>query len=58
MLKTEFKDIDGDGYLTVSDALVLLHIIVNIKNNANIDFNGDGQCNLLDVIVIFKSIFL
>lgn len=49
-------DINGDGMITVSDALTALKAVVNSSYAANADMNGDGHVNLLDVIRILKQI--
>ncbi len=49
-------DIDGDGTVTVLDALMLIRAIVNDETIENGDVNGDGKVGLADVIRIMKLI--
>ena len=49
-------DIDGDGTVTVLDALMLLRAIVNEDFVENGDLNGDGKVTLIDVIRVIKLI--
>nr|MBQ5810942.1 dockerin type I repeat-containing protein [Clostridia bacterium] len=49
-------DIDGDGNLTVADALTLLKTVVNHQTIKNGDVNGDGKVGLADVIRVLKLI--
>ena len=49
-------DMNGDGVLTVFDALALLKEVVNNNVVVNADMNGDKVTNLLDVIRLFKKI--
>ena len=53
---TVVGDIDGDGLVTVLDALMLIRTIVNDETVNNGDINGDGKVGLLDVIRILKLI--
>ncbi len=53
---TVVGDIDGDGMVTVLDALILVRAIVNDETVKNGDINGDGKVGLLDVIRIMKLI--
>ena len=47
-------DIDGDGNVSVSDALTLIKSVVNGKTVKNGDVNGDGKVDLVDVIRVMK----
>lgn len=49
-------DIDGDGIVTITDALTLLRAVVNDQTLVNGDLNGDGKVSLIDVIRVFKLI--
>jgi len=49
-------DIDGNGVVTVLDALKLIRAIVNDETIENGDINGDGKVGLADVIRIMKLI--
>ncbi|MBQ4556496.1 MAG: discoidin domain-containing protein [Clostridia bacterium] len=49
-------DIDGDGSVTIKDALDLIRVIVNNHTVENGDVNGDGKINLADVIRVMKKI--
>ncbi|MBQ6892600.1 MAG: dockerin type I repeat-containing protein, partial [Clostridia bacterium] len=49
-------DIDGDGSVTIKDALDLIRAIVNDQTVENGDVNGDGKVDLADVIRVFKLI--
>ena len=49
-------DIDGDGMVTVLDALILVRAIVNDETIKNGDMNGDGKVGLVDVIRVIKLI--
>ena len=49
-------DMDGDGVLTVLDALTILKMIVNGALSKLADVNEDGTVNLTDAIRIFKEI--
>jgi len=53
---TVVGDIDGDGLVTVLDALMLIRTILNDETVNNGDINGDGKVGLLDVIRILKLI--
>ncbi|MBQ7661229.1 MAG: hypothetical protein IJS44_04175, partial [Clostridia bacterium] len=47
-------DIDGDGSITLKDALDLIRAIVNDKTVENGDLNGDGKVSIADVIRVMK----
>lgn len=49
-------DIDGDGNVTVTDALMLIRAVTNARFVENGDVNGDGKVGLVDVIKVMKSI--
>ena len=50
-------DADGDGVITVSDALRALRAMLNgCVFDVGMDMNGDGKLTLLDIILILKSI--
>lgn len=50
-------DADGDGVITVSDALLVLRTLLNGgAADEYTDMNGDGELTLLDIILILKSI--
>ncbi len=52
--ETIVGDINGDGVLSVMDALKVLTSVVNGTELESADMNGDGTINLLDVIRILK----
>ena len=47
-------DMDGNGMVTVADALVLIKEVVNKTSIENGDVNGDGKVGLADAIRIMK----
>lgn len=49
-------DIDGDGNVTIKDALDLIRVILNDETIANGDVNGDGKVGLADVVRVMKLI--
>ena len=49
-------DIDGDGFVSIADALKLIRVILNNQTIANADVNGDGKVGIADVIRIMKLI--
>ena len=49
-------DIDGDGIVTIADALMLVCVVVNDETVENGDINGDGRIGLVDAIRILKLI--
>ena len=49
-------DINGDGIVTVLDAMKLIRAIVNDETIENGDVNGDGKVGLIDVIRVMKLI--
>ena len=58
-LKMEEKvigDVNGDGIVTVADALVIIRALLNDISLPNADLNGDGKLSLVDVIRVIKLI--
>ena len=53
---TVVGDLDGDGFVSIADALKLIRVILNNQTIANADVNGDGKVGLADVIRIMKLI--
>ena len=49
-------DFDGDGSVTIKDALVLIRAIVNDQTIENGDISGDGKISLIDVLRVMKLI--
>ncbi len=49
-------DIDGDGAITVYDAVVSLKAVINGLELDRADMNGDGEITLIDVLRILKSV--
>ena len=49
-------DINGDGYVTIADVLLLINSIVNNQFVENGDVNGDGIVGLADAIRVMKLI--
>ena len=47
-------DINGDGEITVFDALTALRALLNGRTVDNADMNGDGKLSLLDIIKILR----
>ncbi len=56
LTKEILGDIDGDGRVTIKDALDLIRVILNDKTIENGDVNGDGKVGLADVIRIMKLV--
>lgn len=49
-------DVDGDGEVTLKDALMLLRMVTNEQFTENGDINLDGKISLVDVIRVVKQI--
>ena len=50
-------DADGDGAITVSDALLVLRTLIGGgAADEYTDMNGDGELSLLDIVLILRSI--
>ena len=49
-------DMDGDGSVTIKDALDLIRAILNNQTVENGDVNGDGEVGLVDIIRVLKLI--
>lgn len=47
-------DVNGDYTISIHDALLALHALVNGEEATNADVSGDGKLSLLDVIRIMK----
>ena len=53
-------DVNGDGSLSISDAVVLIDFLLNSSGQANgekfnidgADVNGDGRVSILDVTIL------
>ena len=54
LLETVLGDVNGDGSVTVADALTLLRGILNQSEIANGDVNGDSKQTLVDVLRVLK----
>ena len=55
-LSSQPKDVDGDGVITVSDALLVLRMVVGLgPDGVNGDANGDGHVNICDALVLLRS---
>ena len=54
--ETVTGDLNGDGIVTIADALTLIRVILNNQTIANGDVNGDGKIGLADVIRVMKLI--
>ena len=48
-------DLNGDGKLTPSDAVIALNIAVSGDYNEYADVNDDGAVNSLDVLMILQG---
>ena len=48
-------DIDGDGFVAVSDVLVSIQAVLNGTALEGADMNGDGEVTLIDIIRILKA---
>lgn len=49
-------DVNGDGIVTIADALVIIRAVLNDISLPNADLNGDGKVGLVDVIRAIKLI--
>ena len=49
-------DADGDGKLTIRDALLTVQTLLDGKFAAAADMNGDGKLTLADVILLLRTI--
>ncbi len=49
-------DINGDGSVTVQDALLVIKAMLNKKMNAAADISGDGKLSIVDVLLIMKKV--
>ncbi|MBQ9428911.1 MAG: hypothetical protein IJU41_05125, partial [Clostridia bacterium] len=49
-------DTDGDGEVTLFDAVNLLHAFLNGQSVRNGDLNGDGRIGIADVIRLLKQL--
>ena len=49
-------DADGDGKLTIRDALLTVQTLLDGKFAAAADMNGDGKLTLADVILLLRAI--
>ena len=47
-------DIDDNGTVTITDALILVKAIVNNTPIGNGDVNGDGKVGIIDAIRVLK----
>lgn len=47
-------DVNGDGILTVADALLVISAMLNGEYTAMADLNSDGRSTLLDVLFLLK----
>lgn len=45
-------------FITNADVLKVRKMIANKENNLNYDFNGDGQLNMKDVLLLRRSVIL
>ena len=55
-LEPPVGDADGDGKLTIRDALLTVQTLLDGKFNAAADMNGDGKLTLADVILLLRAI--
>lgn len=55
-LEPPVGDADGDGKLTIRDALLTVQTLLDGKFAAAADMNGDGKLTLADVILLLRSI--
>ncbi len=55
---TEPGDLDGDGEMTISDAVNLINLIINntVVEDPNADVNGDGVVNISDAIELINRV--
>ena len=49
-------DLDGDGVVAVSDAIVVLDAIISGEATEEADINGDGKVNLIDILSIIAKL--
>ena len=49
-------DVNGDGIVTLADALIIIRAMLNKISLPNADINGDGKLGLIDVIRVLKLI--
>ena len=50
------KDVDGDGVITASDALLVLRMVVGLDPvDLSGDANGDGRVNICDALILLRS---
>ncbi|MBQ8836678.1 MAG: hypothetical protein IJ002_04120 [Clostridia bacterium] len=49
-------DMNGDGIVSIVDALMLIKAVVNDTHLENGDLNGDGKSSLIDVLRVMKLI--
>lgn len=50
------KDVDGDGAITTSDALLVLRMVVGLEpDDVNGDANGDGHVNICDALALLRA---
>lgn len=54
--ETSAADVDGNGKVTVTDALLLLRAILNDTAEAMPDINSDGNISIIDVLRVLKMI--
>lgn len=55
-LSPDPKDVDGDGAITVSDALLVLRMVVGLDpSDLNGDANGDGYVNICDALILLRA---
>ena len=54
--RVKIGDVDGDGSVTLKDALELIRAVVNGQAVQNGDLSGDGKISLADVVRILKQI--
>ena len=55
-LEPPVGDADGDGKLTIRDALLTVQTLLDGKFAAAADMNGDGKLTLADVILLLRAI--
>jgi|GEM_PF-1737985 len=51
---TPTADVNADGRVTIADALLLVHALLNSTVDSNHDVNGDGRVTLRDVLYVIR----
>ena len=49
-------DLNNDGFVNVSDIIVIIDIILEYEDNLDIDLNADNILNIQDIMIIIYII--